>query len=82
MDLTKSEWRDSEQPLSEDCACYACTHGLSRAYLSYLARARELTGMRLLTEHNLAFLARLMGDLRQAILDGQLSAVAARMRGQ
>ena len=75
-------WRESEQPLSEDCACYACTHGLSRAYLSYLARARELTGMRLLTEHNLAFLARLMGDLRQAILDGQLSAVAARMRGK
>ncbi|HXP98966.1 MAG TPA: tRNA guanosine(34) transglycosylase Tgt [Solirubrobacteraceae bacterium] len=82
VDLTKSVWRESEQPLSEDCACYACTHGLSRAYLSYLARARELTGMRLLTEHNLAFLARLMGDLRQAILDGQLSAVAARMRGK
>jgi tRNA-guanine family transglycosylase len=35
--------------------------------------------MRLLTEHNLAFLARLMADLRQAILDGQLSVVAARL---
>ncbi len=82
VDLTKSAWRESEQPLSEDCACYACTHGLSRAYLSYLARAHELSGMRLLTEHNLAFLARLMGDLRQAIFNGQLSAVAARLRGE
>ena len=80
VDLTKSVWRESEEPLMEDCACYACTHGLSRAYLSYLARAGELTGMRLLTEHNLAFLARLMGDLRQAILDGRLTEVANSLR--
>jgi queuine tRNA-ribosyltransferase len=82
VDLTKSVWRESEEPLMEDCACYACAHGLSRAYLSYLVRAGELTGMRLLTEHNLAFLARLMGDLRKGILDGQLSAVAATLRGE
>jgi queuine tRNA-ribosyltransferase len=82
VDLTKSEWRTSEQPLMEGCACHACKRGLSRAYLSYLVRSSELTGMRLLTEHNLAFLVRLMADLRQAILDGQLSAAAARLRGE
>ncbi len=82
VDLTKSVWREREEPLMEDCACYACAQGLSRAYLSYLVRAGELTGMRLLTEHNLAFLARLMADLRQAIFDGQLSAVAATLRGE
>jgi len=82
VDLTKSEWRTSEQPLMADCACHACTRGLSRAYLSYLVRSGELTGMRLLTEHNLAFLGRQMADLRQAILDGQLSEVAARLRGE
>jgi queuine tRNA-ribosyltransferase len=80
VDLTKSVWRESEEPLMEDCACYACTQGLSRAYLSYLVRAGELTGMRLLTEHNLAFLARLMGDLRQGILDGSLTEVANSLR--
>lgn len=82
VDLTKSVWRTSGQPLMEGCACHACTRGLSRAYLSYLVRSGELTGMRLLTEHNLAFLARLMGDLRQAILDGQLSEVAAELRNE
>jgi queuine tRNA-ribosyltransferase len=82
VDLTKSEWRTSELPLMEGCACHACKRGLSRAYLSYLVRSSELTGMRLLTEHNLAFLARLMADLRQGILDGQLSGVAARLRGE
>jgi queuine tRNA-ribosyltransferase len=81
VDLTKSVWRTSEEPIMDGCACHACTKGLSRAYLSYLVRAGELTGMRLLTEHNLAFMARLMGDLRQAILDGQLSEVAAKLRG-
>lgn len=80
VDLTKSAWRTSEQPLMEDCGCHACTRGLSRAYLSYLVRSGELTGMRLLTEHNLAFLARLMADLRQAVFNGRLSEVAARLR--
>ncbi|HEX5309974.1 MAG TPA: tRNA guanosine(34) transglycosylase Tgt [Solirubrobacteraceae bacterium] len=81
VDLTKSEWRESERPLMEGCVCRACSRGLSRAYLSYLARAGELTGMRLLTEHNLAFLAGLMGELREAIVSGRLSTVSARILG-
>jgi queuine tRNA-ribosyltransferase len=80
VDLTKSVWRTSEEPLLEGCACQACQRGLSRAYLSYLVRSNELTGMRLLTEHNLAFIARLMGELRQAILDGRLTNVADSLR--
>jgi queuine tRNA-ribosyltransferase len=81
LDLTKSRWRGSAEPLLEGCPCPACARGLSRAYLSYLARAGELTGMRLLTMHNLAFIAGLMADLRGAIVDGRLSEVAAALRG-
>ncbi len=80
LDLHKGRWRDSEEPLLEGCPCPACARGLSRAYLSYLARAGELTGMRLLTLHNLAFLASLMADLRGAILAGRLPEVAAALR--
>jgi queuine tRNA-ribosyltransferase len=80
LDLGKGRERESEEPLEEGCPCPACARGLSRAYLSYLVRAGELTGMRLLTLHNLAFIARLMGDLRQAILAGRLSEVAAALR--
>ena len=50
------------------------------AYLHYLLRARELTGPRLVTLHNLSFIARLMGDLRRAIDGGRLPAVAAALR--
>jgi queuine tRNA-ribosyltransferase len=80
VDLKKARWRESKEPLLEGCECPACTEGLSRAYLSYLVRAGELTGARLLTMHNLAFLARLMRDLRAGILDGGLENVARAWR--
>jgi queuine tRNA-ribosyltransferase len=80
LDLMKSRWRESPEPLLEGCACPACARGLSRAYLSYLLRTGELTGMRLLTAHNLAFIARLMADLRDAIHAGRLAEVAAALR--
>ncbi len=64
----------------EGCPCPACARGLSRAYLSYLARAGELTAQRLLTLHNLTFLARLMADLRGALLAGRLPEVTAALR--
>jgi queuine tRNA-ribosyltransferase len=80
VDLTKSRWRECEDPLVEGCPCPACSKGLSRAYLGYLARAGELTGQRLLSTHNLAFMARLMQDLREAILAGRLAEVAGALR--
>jgi queuine tRNA-ribosyltransferase len=80
LDLGKSRWREADEPLLEGCPCPACARGLSRAYLSYLTRTGELTGMRLLTMHNLTFLARLMADLRGAILTGRLGEVAAALR--
>ncbi|HEY5343311.1 MAG TPA: tRNA guanosine(34) transglycosylase Tgt [Solirubrobacteraceae bacterium] len=80
VDLKKARWRESEESLLEGCECPACADGLSRAYLSYLARAGELTGARLLTMHNLAFLATLMKDLRAGILDGDLENVAREWR--
>ncbi len=80
LDLTKAGSRESDRPLLEGCTCPACAKGFSRAYLSYLARAGELTGTRLITMHNLAFLARLMSDLRRGILDGDLDRVARAWR--
>jgi queuine tRNA-ribosyltransferase len=80
LDLTKAAVRESAEPLLEGCTCPACARGVSRAYLGYLARAGELTGTRLIVMHNLAFLARLLADLRQAILDGRLQDVVRAWR--
>ncbi len=80
-DLGKAVWRHSKEPLMEGCPCPACAAGYTRGYLHYLVKARELTGMRLLTLHNIAYLQRLMADLRGAVLDGRLAERAAAIRG-
>ncbi len=80
LDLLKGRYREDPAPLLEGCPCPACSRGLSRAYLSYLVRAKELTGMRLLTLHNLTFVAGLMRELREAILEGTLAEVAGAWR--
>jgi queuine tRNA-ribosyltransferase len=80
VDLAKSRWRECADPILEGCPCPACAGGYSRAYLHYLLRAGELTGLRLVTQHNLGFIARLMSDLRAAIEDGSFSEVAAALR--
>ena len=80
VDLTGARFRRSDEPIMEGCPCPACALGLTRGYLRYLAKARELTGMRLLTLHNLAFIARLMARLRAAIEAGTLAREAAALR--
>ncbi len=80
LDLGKARWRDSQEPLMEGCPCPACAAGYTRGYLHYLVKARELTGMRLLTIHNLAYLQRLMAGLRAAIAEGRLTEHAAALR--
>ncbi|HEX7300565.1 MAG TPA: tRNA-guanine(34) transglycosylase, partial [Solirubrobacteraceae bacterium] len=67
--------------LMRDCPCPACAVGLTRGYLRYLIGARELTAMRLCTVHNLAFVARVMRRLREAIAEGTLAQTAAALRG-
>ncbi len=79
LDLAKARWRESDEPLMDGCPCAACALGYSRGYWHYLARARELTGQRLLTLHNLAYIARLMADLRAAIADGTLAQRSAEL---
>ena len=80
VDLVKGRWRESREPILEGCPCPACSGGFTRAYLHYLLRAGELTALRLVTLHNLSFIARLMADLRDAIDSGRVAEVAAGFR--
>ena len=76
VDLVKGRWQRSREPILEGCPCPACSAGFSRGYLHYLLRAHELTGLRLVTLHNLSFVGRLMADLRAAITADRLDEVA------
>ncbi|HEX6117014.1 MAG TPA: tRNA guanosine(34) transglycosylase Tgt [Solirubrobacterales bacterium] len=66
FNVRNAELARDESPLVEGCPCEACTRH-TRAYLHYLARAEEMTGLRLLTAHNLAFTEALVAGAREAI---------------
>ena len=80
VDLTASRHKEDDGPIMEGCPCPACGGGHSRGYLRYLVKNKELTGARLLTLHNLAYVARLMEGLRGAIAGGTLREHAAALR--
>jgi queuine tRNA-ribosyltransferase len=84
LDLAKSRWRESEDPIVDGCPCPACRgggsgSGYSRAYLHYLIKAGELTAKRLLTLHNLTFMALLMDGVRGAIRAGTFADYSRRV---
>ena len=77
VDLAKSRYRGSREPIMEGCPCPACSAGFTRGYIHYASKAGETTGPRLLTLHNLSYIQRLMGDLRNAIVRGAYAETAA-----
>jgi queuine tRNA-ribosyltransferase len=77
LDLTKGAYRTSREPIDSGCPCPACREH-TRGYLHYLIRANELTAKRLITLHNLTFMAELMRAMREAIAAGEFAAFAAR----
>jgi queuine tRNA-ribosyltransferase len=77
LDLKRPVSRASREPIVDGCPCPACSEH-TRGYLHYLARANEPTAMRLLTLHNLTFMAKLMDGIRAAIEAGELDAYMRR----
>ncbi|HWT91402.1 MAG TPA: tRNA guanosine(34) transglycosylase Tgt [Solirubrobacteraceae bacterium] len=80
VDLTAARFKASQEPIEAGCPCPACAGGHHRGYLRYLAKNREPSGQRLLTLHNLTYLARVMRDLRDSIGAGTLAETAAALR--
>jgi len=76
VNLRNARHLDDPRPLDAECGCTACTR-FSRAYLHHLARAGEILGAMLLTEHNLHYYGDLMAGLRQAIEQRRLGDFAA-----
>ena len=74
LDLKRPRWRMSREPIAEGCPCPACREHTC-GYLHYLCRAGELTAARLVTLHNLTFMAELMAAIRTAVEAGRLAEV-------
>ncbi len=73
FDLRNRREAGDRGPIVAGCPCPACER-LSRGYVHYLSRAEELTGVRLLTLHNLVYCERLVAGARAAIEAGRFGA--------
>lgn len=69
--ISNAKFADDEGPIDADCSCLTCRRH-SAAYLRHLHRCHEILFSNLATIHNLAFYARLMEQIRDAISGGSL----------
>ena len=76
LNLRNARHAEDPRPLDESLDCPA-SREYSRAYLHHLVRCGEILGAMLLTWHNVAYYARLMAEMRAAILAGRFVAYAA-----
>ncbi|MCI7247553.1 MAG: tRNA guanosine(34) transglycosylase Tgt [Campylobacter sp.] len=77
LSIKNARFASDESALDPLCSCHTCKH-YSRAFLHHLFRAKELTFYRLASLHNLHFYLNLMGQARQAILDGRFEGFRAK----
>ena len=71
--IKNARYREDARPLEEECQCSACRGGYSRAYLRHLYLIGEILALRMLSDHNLHFYARLMAAARAAIVRGDFA---------
>jgi len=66
LNIRNARFAEDAHPIEEGCTCYTC-RTFSRAYLRHLFKAKEITGLRLATIHNIHFMLRMMEEIRGAI---------------
>ncbi|GMU92892.1 MAG: queuine tRNA-ribosyltransferase [Candidatus Hydrogenedentota bacterium] len=70
INIKNQQYRTDFGPLDPECDCVVCSR-YSRAYLSHLYRAGEISALRLNTLHNLRFMLGLVAAARHAIQAGR-----------
>jgi queuine tRNA-ribosyltransferase len=77
LNLRNARFARDPRPLEDGCGCPACSGGFSRAFVRHLVNQQEISGLRLLTLHNLWFTLRLTAGARDAITRGAFDAYRA-----
>jgi len=70
--IRNAAYAEDFRPLDPKCGCYVCLN-FSRAYLRHLFNAKEMSGLVLLSLHNVYFFLDLMRQMRQAISGDKFS---------
>ena len=72
ISIKKKEYEYDFGPIDPSCSCKVCRN-YSRAYLRHLFRCKEILYSMLATYHNLAFLHRMVAEIREAITENRFS---------
>jgi len=71
LDLKRAVFLKDQKPLDPACKCPVCQN-YSRSYISHLIKAKELSGLKLATMHNLYYFNSLAAQVRKRIKNGEL----------
>lgn len=71
LDMKKSIFLKDKNPIDKKCECQTCQN-YSRAYITHLFKAKEITALRLVTFHNLYFFNSYVESLREKIKTGEI----------
>jgi len=66
LNIGNAEFTKDFRPLDEACECHVCKN-YTRAYIRHLLNLNEITGVRLMSFHNVYFYVKLMERIRAAI---------------
>ncbi len=69
--VRNAKYKEDFTPLDVNCNCYCCKN-YTKAYLRHMINVGEMMGGMLISLHNIAFLVKLMDDMRNAILGDYL----------
>ncbi|MFH1401914.1 MAG: tRNA guanosine(34) transglycosylase Tgt [Parcubacteria group bacterium] len=71
LDMGKKDFLTDKNPLDKKCDCQVCQN-YTRAYISHLFHAGELTALRLITFHNLYYFNTFIEKIRDRIKAGKI----------
>jgi len=71
LNMKKKEFLSDNKPLDNLCECITCKD-YTKSYICHLLRANEITGLKLLTVHNLTYFNNFVQKLRDDIKRGRL----------
>jgi len=71
LNLNQSRFLKDKKFLDSKCSCFVCQNH-KRNYISHLIRAKEITGMKLLTFHNLHFFNSFVEKIRKKIKNNKI----------
>jgi queuine tRNA-ribosyltransferase len=69
INLRNAKYRDDPSPLDETLGLYSSAH-YSKAYIQHLLKAGEMLAFQIVSQHNVAVIARLMREIRAALKSG------------